>query len=300
MQTSSGSTGTILVIGATGTIGSELVKWLASINASVKAAVHTTEKADLIRAPTVQIVEIDHGNKETYTAAFQGVEKIFLLTPLSPDMVGITQRLVDSAKKAEVKHLVKLSALGASVDALTGPLQWHYQADQLVRDSNIPYTILQPNFFMQNLQMFFGPSMHTEGKIYAPLGNSKVSMIDARDISMVAGVVLTKSGHEGKTYMLTGSQALTFSEIATALSKALKKEISYVSVPEEQTRTSLEQAKMPPWMIDALLGIYSNLKAGHMAAVTTSVKDIAGKMPITFEQFAKEYASVLIPPGPSE
>ncbi len=283
---------TILVTGATGTVGSEVVKQLSAKGADVRACCHTLSKADKIRGPGVEIVEVDYNKPETVEAAFRGVEKLFLLTPFTDNMVEITAQLAAEARKAGVKHIVKLSTLvlGGDVEAKIPPIRWHRQAEEIVEESGIPYIFVRPNGFMQNFINYYGETIETQNAIYTAAGEAKVGFVDARDIAAVAVEALTGDGHEGKVYTITGPEAISHNQIADILSEVLGRKISHVNLSEEDLRKGLEEAGLPDWIITSFVEGERITREGRPSAVLPTVEEVTGKKPRSFEQFARDYA----------
>ncbi len=283
---------TILVTGATGTVGSEVVKQLSAKGADVRACCHTLSKADKIRGPGVEIAEVDYSKPETVEAAFKGVEKLFLLTPLVDNMVEMTAQLVAEAKKAGVKHIVKLSNpdFGADAEARIPPIRWHRQAEKIVKESGIPYTFVRPIGFMQNFINFYGETIEARNAIYTATGEGKQGIVDARDIATVAVEALTDSGHEGKIYTITGPEAISYNQAADILSEVLGRKISHVNLPEEDARKGFEEAGLPEWLINTAIEGERITREGRLSAVLPTVEEVTGKKPISFEQFARDYA----------
>jgi uncharacterized protein YbjT (DUF2867 family) len=282
---------TILVTGATGTVGSEVVKQLSAKGADVRACCHTLSKADKIKGPGVEIVEFDYTKPETVGAAFKGVEKLFLLTtPLVGNMVETTALLVEEAKKAGVKHIVELSVLGADTESKVLPMKWHRQAEMTVEESGIPYTFVRPSGFMQNFSNFNAQTIKAQNAIYTATGEGKIGFVDARDIAAVAVEALTVDGHEGKTYTVTGPEAISYNQAAETLSEVLGREISHVDISEEDARKGFVEAGYPDWVGDAVIEDARITREGRLSTVEPTVEDVTGKKPRSFEQFATDYA----------
>jgi uncharacterized protein YbjT (DUF2867 family) len=279
----------ILVTGATGTLGSEVVKQLSAKDVSFRTIVRSMSKAGEIKALGGEAVESDYTKPETLKKAFKGIRKLFLLTPLVPNAPEMTANLVDAAKKAGIKHIVKQSGLGADDKAATSLGNFHRQAEKIVETSGIPYTFLRPNSFMQN---FLARPIRSEGAFYLPCGNGKVSYVDVRDIAAVAVTALTEDGYEGKIYNITGPKALSHYEIATIFSDVLHRKVNYVDVPPVDVRQAMASRGMSEWLIDVVLGLYSFQRADLAAEVSDAVERVTGKTPISFAQFAKDYATI--------
>jgi uncharacterized protein YbjT (DUF2867 family) len=230
----------ILVTGATGTIGSEVVKQLASYNNNaIRAAVHSQNKVDKFKQyHTVESVNFDYNKPDTIANALTDINKLFLLTALDPNMEDIYSNVVQEAKKNGVTHIVKLSAEGADAEPGTIIGKIHRREEKIIEESGIPYTFLRPTGFMQNFVNFFGHTIKTQNAFYLPAGDGKASFVDARDIAAVAVKILqTKSDtkqqqqHENKAYHITGQEALSHSQAAETLSKVIGRKISYIDIP---------------------------------------------------------------------
>jgi uncharacterized protein YbjT (DUF2867 family) len=287
---------TILVTGATGTVGSEVVKDLATTNAKVRAGVHSIIKGDRFRVfPDIEMVEIDFSRPATLKAAFTGVTKVFLITPFTADQVEMGKRFIDEAKAAGVQHIVRLSASGADAEPGIQMGRWHREVEIYLENSGIPYTLLRPTSFMQNFVTYQGHSIQHESKIYLPQGEGQVSYIDARDIASLARVILTEPGHSGKAYDLTGPTPLSVTEVAAILSEVAGRTITYVDVPEEAARDSMSQMHMPNWMVDAMMELNAINKAGYAATVSDNVERITGQPARNFAEFAQDYAASFAP-----
>jgi uncharacterized protein YbjT (DUF2867 family) len=287
---------TILVTGATGTVGSEVVKQITSSGQGVKAAVHTQSKANKFsHDKKIDIVSIDYNNPETVANALRGIDKVFLVTLPSPDMTNNSSNLVKEAKKNGVKYIVKLSVLGADAEPSTIIGKVHRQEEKIIEESGIPYTFLRSGAFMQNFVNYFGRTIKQQSAFYLPAGEGKVSFVDVRDIASAAVALLIKnhSQYENKGYAITGQEALSYGQAAEILSKKLGRTISYVDILEESARNGMKGAGMTDWLIEGLMEFYAIIKAGHAAQTTTAIEEITGRKPILFSQFAKDYAEAL-------
>lgn len=288
---------TILVTGATGTVGREVVKQLSMLDGDirVRAGVHSVITGEnLKRLPDVEIVEMDFEEPDSLHAAFTHADKVFMITPFAHDQVEMAKTLVDEAKRAGVKHIVKLSALGADAEPGIQLGRWHREIERYIEDSGISYTFLRPASFMQNYINYNAESIKKEGKLYAPTGDGKVSYVDARDIAAVGIEALTGNGHSGKAYDITGPEALSNYEVAHLMSEVTGKQIEFVDVPEPAAKKAMTDQGTPEWMADALLELYRIHSAGHSSKVTNTVEEIAGRKPHTMRQFLQDHKDCFV------
>jgi uncharacterized protein YbjT (DUF2867 family) len=295
---------TILVTGATGTVGSEVVKQLAEISSSsgynVRAAVHSKNKSDQLRqleSEGVEIVNLDYTKQETVAYALNKVDKLFLQTLPTPNAAGICSNIINEAKKNDVKYVVKLSAMGANSEPRSTVLRLHGEEEKIIQDSGIPYTFLRPPAFMQNFVTQFGHTIKTQNAFYAPADDAKMSFIDSRDIAAITVEILTKNNpgssrqhYENKAYDITGPDALSYGQTADILSSEAGKKISYVNITEEDARQGMKQIGMGDWFIDIMMELFRIIRAGYGSETTTAVKDLTGRKLIPFAQFAKDHA----------
>jgi uncharacterized protein YbjT (DUF2867 family) len=169
-------------------------------------------------------------------------------------------------------------------------LRYHATVERAIRESGLAYTFLRPNLYMQGL-LAFAASIKAQGCFYAAIGDAKVSIVDVRDNAAVAVAALTGDGHEGKTYSLTGPEALSHTEIAARLSAASGRAIAFVSISPQAMREALGQLQMPPWQADGLIEDYAHYDRGEAAAVAAGVRDATGVEPRAFAAFARECAA---------
>ena len=281
----------ILVTGATGSNGTEIVKRLARGQVQVRAMVRNLDRASAIALPHVEVVEGDFDRPETLLTALAGVERAFLLTSSSEHAQAQQIAFVDAARQSGVAHIVKLSQFGADAHSPGRFQRYHAAVEAALQASGIAYTLLRPNLYMQGL-LNFRSTIATQNAFYAAAGDAKVSAVDVRDIAEVAVATLTESGHEGKLYELTGPQAPTHTEMAEGLSKALGRRVAFVDIPPEAMRDALLGIGFPVWQADGLGEEYALYRRGEAAAVTSGVQDALGKAPRDFEEFARDYAAM--------
>lgn len=277
----------ILVTGSSGAVGRELLKELTATGARVRAGYHTRPPS----LPHVEGVRFDVTTGNGLDAALAGVKSVFLLTGDIADQTGGELRVVEAAKRAGVRHMVKLSVFGAESEAFSFA-KIHRPVERAIEGSGIPYTFLRPNSFMQNFVNYYGDTIRTQSAFYLSCGDARVSHVDVRDIALVAALILTTDGHAGSAYDLCGPEALTHAEVASKLSIATGRPINYVDLPEADLKQGLMEAGTPEWHTDALVDLYRYYTTGQASRVTTAIKDVTGRDPIAFDQFARDYATL--------
>jgi len=279
----------ILVTGATGSVGSELIRRLVGEKRSVRAFVRNREMARTIALDGVELVEGDFNRPETFGPALAGVQQLFLLIPSSASVEEQQCKFVDAAKRSKVKRIVKLSQLGANEYTRGRFQRYHGGVENYIKRMKIAHTFLRPNLFMQGLLNFQG-TIAGQGAFYLPAGEAKVSVVDARDVAAVAARVLPEEGHEGKTYEITGPEAITHSRMAEELSKATGRTIKFEDISPVVMREKLGEMGMERWQADGLIEDYDHYRRGEAAYVTSAVKDVTGKDARSFTEFARDYA----------
>ena len=281
----------IVVTGATGQIGSEVVRQLAEKGQKVRPLIRDPKKAEPLSHENVMFVMGDLSDPKSLDEAFKGAQKLFLLTSADPKQVELQHNALEAAKRAGIQHVVKMSAMGASKDSPVALGRWHSQTEEELKQSGMKWTLLQPHFFMQNVAGMAG-SIKGQGALYAPLKDGKIAMVDVRDIATVAAEVLTQPGHEGQTYVITGGEAISFDDVARQIGEATGKPVKYVDIPQEDARKAMLGMGMPEWIVNDMLTLYGFFAAGHGAATTDVVQKVGKAAPRTFAQFAKENAEL--------
>jgi len=220
----------ILVTGANGSNGSELVKRLSGMGVAARAMIRTPRQQSQDALPGVEFVTADFDRPDTIRRALEGVERAFLVTNSSERVEQQQLQFVQLAREAGVRRIVYLSQLHATKDSPVRFLRYHAVVEEAIASSGMAFTHLRPNLYMQSL-VGFRASIASQGSFFAPAGDARVSVVDVRDIAAVATAALTRTGHEGKFYDLTGPVALTHAEMASQLSEALGKQIRFVDMP---------------------------------------------------------------------
>jgi len=264
----------ILVTGATGNVGGQLIAQLCAAGHPARALVRNPEKADDLRGYDCEVAVGDYGDPPSLGEAMRGIESIFLLTPAGPNQVAQERAVIDAGVRAGATRVVKQAVLG--FDAGIGRLGSSHAANlEHLRASGVPHTVLAPNSFMQNL-LGSAATVQQQSMLALPGGEAAVSHVDARDVAAVAAHVLTTEGHEGATYEITGPEALTYAEVAAEISELLGREITYVDAPPAQAREAMVGAGMSAWLADALGEAMAAYRQGAGAKVTDEVEKATG------------------------
>ena len=282
----------ILVTGATGLNGKELLRVLSASGVAVRALVRNPAKAEAIAAlPNVDVVQGDMAHPETLAAGLRGVNRAMLISSSDPMMLDVQTNFIDAAKRAGVKHIVKLSGIMPELDSAFRFARMHGEIEKRLEASGMAFTHLRAGEFMP---AYFRqvPNITAKGAMFLPMEDASIASIDVGDIAEIAAKVLTGSGHEGKTYPLTGPQALTMTEVAEKLSTATGKTIRYVNVPPEAARQAQLAAGMPPYLADALFELFAERRNGKEATVWPNAQALLGRLPTSFDEFAKRNAAV--------
>ena len=279
----------ILITGATGTVGSEVVKRLSVRAEHVRAVTRNPQKAGANPLPHVQFVQGDFDDADSMRRACMGVEKAFLLTNSTERAEHQQIAFVRLAQETGNRHIVKLSQLHADVNSPGRFLRYHAVVEAAVRASGLTFTFLRPNLYMQGL-LNFRQSIQQKNAFFAAAGEALISAVDVRDLAEVAVAALTTPEHDNKAYSLTGPKALTFVEMAHHISAALGRTITFVDVPPEVMRGALTNLGFPAWQADGLLEEFAMYRRGEASKVEPEVQEALGRSPLSFTKFARDYA----------
>ena len=280
----------ILVTGATGKVGQEVVRQLATAGVPARALVRDPTRATHIRIPGIEVVVGDLERPETLPAAFAGVDRVFLLTPAAPDQVALQSNALEAGRRAGAGRIVKLSVAGGP-DAGTQIGRWHWATEKQIEASGLGFTFLRPTLYMQQI-LAYAPSIAATGSFSAPMGAGEIAVVDTRDVASVAVAALTEDGHDRRIYDLTGPEALSYDRMADAISDAIGKKVVYAHVPPEYTKKQMLADGFPRWLVDDMLVLASSFRDGYGAAVTSTVAEVTKHPPRSFRQFARDYANV--------
>jgi uncharacterized protein YbjT (DUF2867 family) len=270
----------ILIVGGSGTVGSELVKIL-------KAEGHSVRVATSKPATDSEKVHVNLVTGEGLDAAFEGVDRLFMLSPGTyTDQYGLLAPLVRKAKEANLKKVVLMTALG--VEHAEGTPFRRVELDLIA--SGVPYNIIRPSWFSQNFVNFWGYGIKNFNAISLPVGDGKTGFIDSRDISAVAAKLLTTDTFSNQEFTLTGPEALTHAEVAKVIADATGKPVVFKENTPDELRPVLLGAGIPADYVEVLITILGYIKAGYTNVLTDSVEKILGRKPRDFKSYAQEAA----------
>ncbi|HWG84415.1 MAG TPA: SDR family oxidoreductase, partial [Deinococcales bacterium] len=261
---------------------------LLARGARVRALDIDPERVRAILPEGVEVGRLEFGNPATYGAAFAGASELFLMRPPQiTDVERLIHPAVEAARKAGVRHVVFLSLQGVEKNRVVP----HAKTEKYLMRSAIPYTMLRPSFFMQNLSTTHRQDVR-EGEIVVPAGRGRTSFVDVRDIAAVAAKTLTEPGHDGKTYELTGQDSLTYDEVAATLTRVLGRPVRYARPGILRFWRSMRRRGMPAPFILVMTALYTVCRLGLAGRVTSETERLLGRKPISFEQFARDNARV--------
>jgi len=278
----------LLVTGATGTTGTEVVRGLRQRDAEVRALIHDEAKADAVREIGAEPVLGEMGDPKTLEPALEGVERAYLVSPVSPMQAEYEQVFVETAKAAGVQHVVKLSMVGASGESPLRFARNHAVVEHALRESGLAWTFLRPNGFMQNNLSW--PTRVQNGRFYSPVPDAAFSLVDARDVAEVAIAALTGDDHAGKAYALTGPEAVSYRDQARRLFTAAGRDVTVEEVDAEAVKQALVQTGVPPWNAEGLAELWQMYASGGAALVASGVEDVLGRAPRDLDAFARDHA----------
>jgi len=280
------STQKTLVIGSSGMVGSELVRILRRKGLPVR---ETTSQSSRVTSGEQERVLVDLVSGKGVRDAFAGVDQAFLLSPPGhADQHAILSPLIQEAKRRGLKKVVLMTAMGANAND-AAPFR---RAEIELEKSGLTYNIIRPNWFMQNFHTFWGHGIKSARKIDLPAGVAKTSFIDARDIAEVAAVLLTSDRFTNKDFDLTGGDSLTHAEVAQQIGEALKSEIEYTDIDPKVLHSGLVQAGLPVDYVNFLIMIFGFLREGYSERVTGAVKEITGRDPRRFDDYARAHTAM--------
>lgn len=274
----------ILITGATGHIGKELIPLLLEAEQPLRILVRDEKKVAHLDGCVERTVG-DLNNPDSLFSAMHGVDKVFLVTFETQQDIHV----IEAAKRAGVQHIVKLSTLEATEHKIEVG-QWHYEREELIRASGLGWTFLRPGMFMSNSIEWWSDSIKRQRSVFFPGGKKgKVAPIDPRDVARVAALALTQPGHSQQAYEITGSKLFTIGEMIQIISSVLGEPIQYMDIPPIAAKVFMLKSGMDRALVNALMEMLASLRRNEGAIVTDTVEQVTGCQPRTFEAWCREH-----------
>ncbi len=284
---------TILILGASGTVGGATARALAARGAGpVRCLVRDPRRADGLGGLGVEVAAGDLDDPSGLAEAVAGVERMLLLAPLGPELERREGAAIDAAARAGVRHVVKVSTIGVAERGATAeprPYPAHRASERRLERSGMAWTHLRPGPFFQNL-LAQAPAVRADGVLTAAWGDGRQAFVDARDVADVAARALVEDGHEGCAYALTGPAALSGPELAAGLAAGLGRPVRYRDAPPEAVEAALTARGAPAWLVGALGEVMARARAGTPAPLGDGVERVCGRRPRAVEEFARDHA----------
>lgn len=280
----------ILILGATGKIGSQAIQFFS--NAGIPCNALTRDLSKVKPLPFVNWVQGDLNDKEKLPTLLNGVKKIFLNTTVVDNMKEMQCTIIDTAKAAGVEYIVKLSTPSASPTAVDKPGKMHWEIEEHLKQSGLQWNILRPQSFMQNWLGDLASTVRTERKIYAAAGEGKKAVIDTRDIGEVVFTLLQNPGvHNNNILSLSGPKAISFYELADAITNVIGEKVMYISQSAEEATVRMQKRGAPEWAIQLTLMVERNQQSGAAEkAFSKDAEEILQKPGRTITGFIKDHA----------
>lgn len=275
----------ILLTGLNSRTGLRVARKLLKSGHSFTALVKDTSEFPELKSKKVDLVKGSLENPESLTKAMDGIDNALLISQVSDKQYKIEKNFIDAAKKAGVKHIVKFSAIGADPDSPSEILRAHGQSEKYLKKSDLRYTIVRPNIFMQNFVEFYGQDIKKKKQLKLPLNNAKCSYVDIRDTVRVITKVLTTNGSKNKSYDVTGPESLSCFEIAGLFSDAMGKKIKYTEIKPKEFKKDMIDAGVKEPIAEAYTELYKLVREGICKQVTDDIYKVTDRQPHTFDEF---------------
>lgn len=278
----------VVVTGATGNVGREVVRNLLAAGRAVRVAVPQPDEARALFGDGPQYARLVFGDETTYGSAFGGAQALFLVRP--PQIADVKGKMVpalDAARAVGVQRVVFLSLQGAE----RNPVVPHRRVEDHLKTHGPAWTFLRPSFFMQNLSTTHRQDIRDHHEVFVPAGRGRTAFVDVRDVAAVAVKVLSEAGHEGRAYELTGREALGYDEVARVLSEVLGREVRYPNPSPWRFWRRMRGRGEPAGYVAVMIALYAVCRLGLAAHVTGEVERLLDRAPLSFRQFAEDHAA---------
>ncbi|WP_330233880.1 NAD(P)H-binding protein [Nocardia sp. NBC_00508] len=280
----------IVITGATGTIGSEIVRQLADRGVPVRAVTRDPGRAEVPAG--VEVVRGDYTDLPSMAAAMSGADAAFIVGVLGPEYVEADRALVATARDAGVGRIVKLSAIGTGDTELGRVGTWHLPGEQAARESGVEWTILRPSSFASNT-LSWAEAIRSGKPVPNMTADAAQGVIDPRDVSAVAVEVLVSAGHAGRVYNLTGPELRTTHDLAATMAALVGHPVEVIDIAEAEAREYMLASGMSAEYADGALAGQAYVRAGGNAIITGEVAEILGRAR-TYAEWAADHASAFV------
>jgi uncharacterized protein YbjT (DUF2867 family) len=278
----------MLVTGATSAVGTAVIEELLARKIPVRAFVHQPSAAERLEAQGAEAFVGDMTERASTQQALQGIERVYLISPPSEQLFAIEHLWAEEARQAGIHSVIKQSEIGADPQSFSPLLQQHGKAEEAIRTSGVPYTILRTLYLMQNFGPMYAQSIRTRGMIFAPLANARISYVDARDVGAVAAQLLTEEGHQDQEYEVTGPEALSCGQLAEIFSTLLDVPVRYTAISDEEAQQAFLK-RYSAWATHAVLTLLQFYRQGGGASVTRVIEDVTAHKPCTVVTYLTEH-----------
>lgn len=285
----------ILITGATGRTGGQAARGLAARGVPVRALVRDRTKAAGLAAAGVELAVGDAADAASVRAALAGVRKVAVIFPNGERQLEFERRVVDLAAEAGVSHILKISSMESLPTAHNPTHRMHWDSEQHIRATGVPWTMVRPSFYMQNF-LANAYTIKTEGRFFYPFGDAgAATLTDSRDAGRFAAHCLATEGHAGKSYDVTSPDKLTFHAIAETFSRELGRKVEYVPQDPAAYKAHLGKFLASRWHLDAVCDIFAEIAAGYVVDPTDTFQRVTGGPATTLAQFVREHRAVFTP-----
>jgi uncharacterized protein YbjT (DUF2867 family) len=278
----------ILVTGATGNVGGEVLRQLAARGERVRAMTRRPETSGFPKG--VEVVRGDFDDPDSVGPAFAGIERLFFMSAQAAGSKPAPTHehvAASSARTAGVRHIVKLSVLGGGGTDLDDPItRWHHAAEAAIRTSGVDWTFLRPGRFMSNA-LQWAPMIKSGGKVRIAFASRPAAAIDPGDIAAAAVCALTKPGHAGKAYELSGPEVLTPAHELEILGKVLGRKLELIALSDDAAREGMLRMGMSEATVAATLRRVA--ASTHGTEILPAVRQLTGRAPHTFAEWAEAH-----------
>lgn len=273
----------IAITGSTGHVGGEVGRLLSAEGYEQKLVVRDPARAPGLAGASV--ARAGYADRNASVEALRGSEILFMVSGSeAEDRVDQHRTFIDAAAEAGVQHIIYTSFFAASRDATFTLGRDHWATEEHIRSSGLNYTFLRDNFYLDVLPLFAGD----EGVLRGPAGSGRVSAVARTDVAHAAVVVLKNpEAHEGRTYDLTGPEALSLGEVAAVITRVTGRETRYEEETVDEAYASRAHYGAPDWQVDAWVSTYTAIASGKLERTTTAVRDLTGSDPIDLEELLR-------------